>query len=408
MNKKNIFIIVLMLAALFLISCGKKKAAQEEEVTETQEILPSSSETQNEKEPKNNQGIFDKIQNLHNKSDNQKVKEEKESEKAQKTYDKAYNKAQKTYDEKGIEKFIEYVEKENYLPVKDSSQDDATPLLIAVKDGDLEKAKLFLEKGASVEEKDSKENGLLDYALQSSNSESLAFAIEALPIPSWNVADANGCFPFIKAIVQRSDFTVIQKCIDLTNDINCADKNGKMPLMYAAQSNVDVRTVKYLLDKGAKIDTKNSNEWSALMYAARYNPNPAVMEDLILRGANSEPNSVGLTVTMLAACNPNPGVLMTLLKYKDEINAATDKGKTALMYACENGQNSSVIKMLIDNGANLNAKDSNGKTIREYLSANPSLSTSDIAIAWKSAEETGNTESAEIDLSDEETVSEEE
>ena len=39
-------ITLVVVAALFLISCGKKKAAQEEEVTETQEILPSSSETQ--------------------------------------------------------------------------------------------------------------------------------------------------------------------------------------------------------------------------------------------------------------------------------------------------------------------------------------------------------------------------
>lgn len=356
--------ITIILVSFAFISCGNKETAQQEKAAETQEALSSSSETQ---------------------------------------YEKEFAKAQEAYNKKGMDGFCKYLEKNSYFAIKDSSQDDATPLLIAVKDGNLENAKLFLEKGASVEEKDSKENGLLDYALQSSNPESLAFAIEALPIPSWNVADANGCFPFIKVIVQRSDFAKIKKCIDLTNDINRADKNGKTPLMYAAQSNIDVRTVKYLLDKGAKIDVKNSNEWSALMYAARYNPNPAVMEDLILRGASSEPNSVGLTVTMLAACNPNPGVLMTLLKYKDEINAATDKGKTALMYACENGQNSSVIKMLIDNGANLNAKDSNGKTIREYLSANPSLSTSDIAIAWKSAEETGNTESAEIDLSDEET-----
>ncbi len=356
--------ITIILVSFAFISCGNKETAQQEKAAETQEALSSSSETQ---------------------------------------YEKEFAKAQEAYNKKGMDGFCKYLEKNSYFAIKDSSQDDANPLLIAVKDGNLENAKLFLEKGASVEEKDSKENGLLDYALQSSNPESLAFAIEALPIPSWNVADANGCFPFIKVIVQRSDFAKIKKCIDLTNDINRADKNGKTPLMYAAQSNVDVRTVKYLLDKGAKIDVKNSNEWSALMYAARYNPNPAVMEDLILRGASSEPNSVGLTVTMLAACNPNPGVLMTLLKYKDEINAATDKGKTALMYACENGQNSSVIKMLIDNGANLNAKDSNGKTIREYLSANPSLSTSDIAIAWKSAEETGNTESAEIDLSDEET-----
>lgn len=307
---------------------------------------------------------------------NEKTKEEK-----------VFAKVQKIYDKKGIDGFCKYLDKNKYIAVKDASQDDATPLLIAIKNGDLEKAKLFLEKGASAEEKDSAGKDLLDYALENSDSEAIDFAVIKMPPFYWNNSDSKGNLPLVKIIKQNSDFSLIQESIDLTRDINHADKAGKTPLMYAAQCSFDVRTVKYLLDKGAKIDSKNSNEWSALMYAARYNPNPAIMEDLILRGASSEPNSVGLTITMLAACNPNPGVLLTLLKYKDEINASTDKGKTALMYACENNQNASVIKMLIDNGADLAAKDSDGKTVREYMSANTSLTASDMGIAWKTLEE---------------------
>ena len=307
---------------------------------------------------------------------NEKTKEEKE-----------FSKVQKIYDKNGMEGFCKYLEKNSYLAIKDATQNNATPLLLAVKDGDIEKAKLFLEKGALAEEKDSAGKDLLDYALENSDSEAIDFAVTKMPPFYWNNSDSKGNLPLVKIIKQNSDFALIQESIDLTRDINHADKDGKTPLMYAAQCSFDVRTVKYLLDKGAKIDSKNSNEWSALMYAARYNPNPAVMEDLILRGASSEPNSVGLTITMLAACNPNPGVLLTLLKYKDEINASTDKGKTALMYACENNQNAAVIKMLIDNGADLATKDSDGKTVREYMSANTSLTASDMGIAWKTLEE---------------------
>ena len=305
----------------------------------------------------------------------------------QSSEEKEFSKVQKIYDKKGMKGFCKYLDKNSYLAIKDASQNDATPLLLAVKAGDLEKAKLFLEKGASAEEKDSAEKDLLDYALENSDSEAIDFAVTKMPPFYWNNSDSKGNLPLVKIIKQNSDFALIQESIDLTRDINHADKDGKTPLMYAAQCSFDVRTVKYLLDKGAKIDSKNSNEWSALMYAARYNPNPAVMEDLILRGANTEPNSVGLTVTMLAACNPNPGVLLTLLKYKDEINFATDKGKTALMYACENNQSAAVIKMLIDNGADLAAKDSDGKTVREYMSANTSLTASDMGVAWKTLEE---------------------
>lgn len=329
MNIKNILISALILSSLLLVSCGDKKSSEENE----------------------------------------------------------FSKVQKIYDKKGIDGFCKYLDKNKYIAVKDASQDDATPLLLAVKAGDLEKAKLFLEKGASPEEKDSKGKDLIDYASENSNSEVIDFAVSKMPFFYWNQSDSESNLPFIKIIKNNSNFDIVKKCIDLTNNINSLDKDGKTPLMYAAQCNADVRTTKYLLDKGAKIDSKTNNEWSALMYAARYNPNPAVMEDLILRGASSEPNSVGLTITMLAACNPNPGVLLTLLKYKDEINASTDKGKTALMYACENNQNVAVIKMLIDNGADLVAKDSDGKTVREYMSANTSLTASDMGIAWKTLEE---------------------
>jgi len=329
MNIKKYYIIGLLILSVFLISCG-----------------------------------------------NEKTKEEKE-----------FQKVQKIYDKKGMEGFCKYLDKNKYIAVKDASQDDATPFLIAIKNGDIDKVKLFLEKGASPEEKDSKGKDFIDYASENSNSEVIDFAVSKMPFFYWNQSDSESNLPFIKIIKNNSNFDIVKKCIDLTNNINSLDKNGKTPLMYAAQCNADVRTTKYLLDKGAKIDSKTNNEWTALMYAARYNPNPAVMEDLILRGASSEPNSVGLTITMLAACNPNPGVLLTLLKYKDEINASTDKGKTALMYACENNQNAAVIKMLIDKGADLSAKDSDGKTVREYMSANTSLTASDMGVAWKTLEE---------------------
>lgn len=329
MNRKIFFILALMLVSLFFVSCNDKKSHEEKE----------------------------------------------------------FSKVQKIYDKKGMDGFCKYLEKNSYIAVKDSSRNDATPLLIAVKNGDLKKTVLFFEKGASTEEKDSHGKDLLDYALENNKTEVIDFAVSKIPFFYWNYSDSDGKLPFIKIITHNQNFDIVQKSIDLTSNINQADKAGKTPLMYAAQCNSDVRTVKYLLDKGAKIDIKNSNEWSAVMYAARYNPNPAVMEDLILRGADLEPNSVGLTVTMLASCNLNPGVLLTLIKYKNEISAATDKGKTALMYACENNQSASIIKMLIDNGANLNAKDSDGKTVREYMSANIALTASDMGVAWKILED---------------------
>lgn len=280
--------------------------------------------------------------------------------------EKTFAKAQKIYAKGGIEEFSRFVKKNAYFAVADNAKDGATPLLLVLQNRDIDRAKLFVERGASADEADGNGKGCVDYALESRDAAAIDYTLSIMPPAYWNSADKDGVLPLVKVLAQCADYSIVKKAIDFTGDILHADKNGKTTLMYAAQCNVDVRATKYLLDKGVEIDARNGNEWSALMYAARYNPNPAVLEDLLLRGADTEPNSVGLTVTMLASCNQNPGVLLTLLKYKNEANAQTDKGKTALMYACENKQDSAVIKMLIDSGADFDVKDVGGKTALMY------------------------------------------
>ena len=280
--------------------------------------------------------------------------------------EKAFEKAQTEYNKGGLDAFSKFVSKNKYFPVIDNTQDNATPFLIVLKNGDIENCKLFFEKGASYIEKDGSGCDCLDYAIKANNISTFNYVLSILPQSYWNIPDNDGNLPFIKIITQCNDYEIVKHAIDNTNNINNINKSGKTSLMYAAQCNVDVRTVKYLLDKGAELNIKNNNEWTALMYSARYNPNPAVMEDLILRGADLVPNSVGLTITMLGSCNPNTGVLLTLFNYINEVNSQTDKGKTALMYACENQQDSSVIKLLIEKGANVNEKDKDGKTALMY------------------------------------------
>lgn len=285
----------------------------------------------------------------------------------EKTHEEILLKAQSIYDKKGMNGFEKYLKKNDYVPVKDNVQNSATPFLIATKNSDLESMNLFIQKGANPTETDGNGHNGIDYALNTESSEVINFVISQMPNEYWKNKDENGLLPCIKFINKCTDFAILQNVLNLTDNFSFADKNGKTLLMYAAQNNTDVRVTKFLLDNDITLlDKKNENEWTALMYASRYNPNPAVMEDLLLRGEDSNPNSVGLTVTMLASCNPNPGVLFTLFKYKDEVNAVTSQGKTALMYACENKQDSSVIKMLIDNGANVNAKDNDGKSALIY------------------------------------------
>lgn len=145
---------------------------------------------------------------------------------------------------------------------------------------------------------------------------------------------------------------------------------GKTALMYAAQRNTDVEVVNCLLTYAKKINATNDNKWTAAMYAARYNPNPEIFEQFVLKKASLEPNEFGITLTMLAACNPNPAVLLAIPNAKNEINLQTVQGKTALMYACENKQNISTIKILVEFlRADINIADKDGKTALTYAQA---------------------------------------
>lgn len=295
-----------------------------------------------------------------------KTKEEKQALKVQ----KEFSFAQEFYDKKGFANYKKYVEKNGYFAVLDNENNGATPFLVAIKNKNLEDAKFFIEKGASFEEKDKSGFGCVHYSLETKDKETVEYVVSIMPESFWSTIHADGVLPCVEYIKNCQNFSILKKVLDLTGNVNWHDNKGKTLLMYASQNNADVRTVKYLLDKGAEIDAKNLNEWTSLMYAARYNPNPAVAEDLILRGADSSPNSVGLTISMLASCNQNPGVLMTVLKYQDDANAITLQGKTALMYACENQADSSILKLLIDSKADVNLSDNNGKTALMYALQN--------------------------------------
>lgn len=298
-------------------------------------------------------------------------KEEKSSDssKERAKQEKAFKKAQEYYDKKGFEKFVEYVADEGYFAVKDSGYHYATPLLIAIAQGQhgVDNIRAFMEKGASLAETDSRGYTGLDYALEYFDEDIAAWAVYNAPDSCWVNVSA-GEYPAMRLIRSCHDYDIIRTALRKTPNINrtSTDSTEKNLLMYAAQCNSDVRIIKDLLDKKADINKKNKNEWTALMYAARYNPNPMIADYLLLSGADASPNSAGLTPVMLAASSGHTDVLAAVLKRTDAVNAQTKEGKTAIMYACETQQLIPIIRCLQENFADINLKDQNGKTALMY------------------------------------------
>lgn len=235
----------------------------------------------------------------------------------------------------------------------------------------------FIENGASYSETDSRGLDLIDYCLAKKNEQIINYVFEKLPSDYLFQTNKKGMLNVTRIITEYQNYNFLTQFIAKLDNVNITSNTGKTLLMYVAQCNPDVRVIKQLIDQGADLLAENENNWTAIMYAARYNPNPYIFEDLLLRGSNTDSNIYGISLLMLAACNPNPGVLLTALRYLNNVNDTTLEGKTALMYACENQQVVEHINLLINNNANINLTDNEGKTALMYALEN--YTTPDIA-----------------------------
>ena len=83
-------------------------------------------------------------------------------------------------------------------------------------------------------------------------------------------------------------------------------------------------------------------------------------------------NEAGWTPLMVAAYNGNFEILQMLLEFGADINARNINGTTVLMYAKDyaiSTGNKCIFDFLINRGANINATDWSGRSLHDYLSA---------------------------------------
>ena len=187
------------------------------------------------------------------------------------------------------------------------------------------------------------------------------------------------------------------------------DSFGKTLLMKAAKAGNDWQ-ISALLTSGANVNLKDKDGWTALMYAVRYQESLNCVDLLLQAQADVKiKNKYGSSALMIASCyNNNPQIIKKLLSYYQmndkevlkslvlllsesqtseytsiaKLNAFLDysvplntfyEGKTPLMYACEFGNSTKIIKVLIDNNAITSIRSTEGKTAYDYASENQSL-----------------------------------
>jgi ankyrin repeat protein len=206
----------------------------------------------------------------------------------------------------------------------------AMPLARAARAGHVALIELFLGKGAAIDARSLAGATALYAAAENERQASVALLLAKGADP--NLPGRSGLTPLAAAAFKGND-RIVDELIAHKADTNVVDTTGKTAMIYAAARGFAV-IVRRLIDAGVDARRAYGNDLTALMWAAGH-------EDGVGAGA-----ALDVTALLLDAGAP--------------IDAADDRGRTALMIASELGR-PAIVAALLARGADRAITDKGGK-----------------------------------------------
>jgi len=182
--------------------------------------------------------------------------------------------------------------------------------------------------------------------------------------------------------VRQEDIHSVQQLLGEGADIESRDQNGETPLITAADS-FDLELLKLLLEKGADVSARDNQHETALVHAAR-TENPAAIEILlgktsdykeknealiesvrggpvVIRMADTPTSAQTGSVTREIPEEPWVRTVRLLLDNGADLEARDEEGATPLLRAAAYGQ-TEIFELLIQRGATIRVRDKRGMT----------------------------------------------
>ena len=188
-------------------------------------------------------------------------------------------------------------------------------------------------------------------------------------------ADGSGSTLLMKAAKAGNDWQ-IRTLLNCGAKVNLKDKDGWNALMYAVRYQESMTCVELLINAGADIKTLNKFKYSALSIASTYNNNPEIIKKLLSYYTVTEKEVLKSFVLLLSENHSSEYVQTSKLNIYLESSIPLNsfyEGKTPLMYACQYGNSTKIIKLLLENNAVTSVRSTEGKTAYEYASENKKL-----------------------------------
>ncbi len=255
-----------------------------------------------------------------------------------------------------------------------------TSLFEALRQGDVAKVKSAINHGVDVNSRDADGNTLLMQAAEYATRADLEFLLA-------HGADVNGANKTGHTALMRAmpDLAKIKLLVEHGADVN-ASAGGTTALLIAAGLPSAEEVVRYLIQKGADLKAVNGTGLDAVMTAAAEGAvgTLKILLDAGASGASEAKNrpipvsrrmtmldqatldrlrkrAEGVTALMSAARVDCEACMRLLLDHGADAKAKTDAGLTALHYVAYKG-NLAMVKLFLEGGATVNVADDRGLT----------------------------------------------
>ncbi|CAD5125524.1 DgyrCDS13731 [Dimorphilus gyrociliatus] len=181
--------------------------------------------------------------------------------------------------------------------------------------------------------------------------------------------DKYGFSPLMQASQKGLRPEILEKLIESGADVNLQNEAGKTSLMLAAFAGKLI-SVKELKHHGARFDLKDKGGSTALHWAVD-GGNVEIIEFMVKQGGDvnwKDDQNNWTPLLRLASVSGKVNVGRKLLELGADLNAKDKDGKTALMIAVINGHNE-LVELLLDSNCDLTIRNDYGKTALEMAQA---------------------------------------